>query len=193
MKLYHIDRAESISDPGLLRSEFPISKHGSYYWKDKPLSNFCLVRDAITEHLFESVRYREFSYMPSRFSSFFACDKQYFEFWWKTLVTQDFPNPKVWEVEADQAICLDASMLQSFWCRDNEWYFSPSQAENYARAYWSRTSEEFLRGSQSHRNNQAEHVPQYEYLLPLPVRVLRQLSVEEVAALRCPQTLPFSS
>lgn len=186
MRLYHIDRTGGIPGPGQLDNAWVYSRHGSLYWEDKPVSEFTLVQDAFTEHFFEAARMKEFPFMPSRFTSFFACDQAYFPAWWNTLVKQDDPNLKVWEVEAVQAVRLDAAMLQTFWFVGEELYFSPSEAQRYARAYWRQASIEFQRRNRCLQPDLPEYEPTYEYLLPYPVRVLRQVPAEEVAVLRAP-------
>ena len=79
------------------------------------MSDFDSVMNSVTEHLFEAVRFASFPDRPSRFSSFFACTPEQIGPWLLHFDLQGVPVQRVWEVEATETLCLDASLLLSFW------------------------------------------------------------------------------
>lgn len=183
MKLYHIDNYASLSGPITLGKMDSLSSHGAYYWKEKPFTDMKSVMNSITEHFFEAVRVKEFPKMPSRFLSMFACFPEDLPPWVSFFERQGFPVDHVWEVDAHEAVRLDASLLKSFWDYPDGVWFDPAFATVCARAYWGQSSIDTLRDDRSPQPCPWIEGPFFECLLPLPVRVLRLLSPAELAAL----------
>lgn len=186
MRLYHVDRVGRIAGAGMLSLQpSGLSVHGDYYWKEKPMKDFSSVRNAVTEHFFESVRFRDFPSMPSRFSAFFACLPQDLAPWLAVFDRSGQSARRVWEVEADRSACvrLDASLLSTFWLYEDGHWFDPAFAKKCADAYWGQLSIETLTDDRSPQPLQWARFPLWECLVAYPVQVVRAVPPEEVRGL----------
>lgn len=184
MLLYRIDRRNEIMQPGEFLPDSGLTNFGDVHWKEKPLHDLSSVMDCITEHLFESVRLQEFPHMPSRFSCAFACDNQDLEPWIRFFERQGNQVNRIWLLDAPVAYRVDSSLLRSFWMYSDGLWFDPSFTRACARAYWGQSNICELIDGRHPQPIDRPTVPFYEWLVPAPVRAVRLLHPQEVAALR---------
>lgn len=162
MKLYHIDRKNTLKEGMILDFEIlnkDIVFDNMFDSKLTPFGvNYLLAPfedSTIIDSIFEMVRVKSFPDKISRYQCFFATDKN-------SLLTtltsigccdNDF---KIYEVESELYEKYDMSLLKTGGCVGN--------CMNYAYRYW---------------NCEHSKVPCYEYLLKPPVKVIKEVSLEE--------------
>lgn len=129
-----------------------ISRHGLYYLSPN-MKNFR--PDSVTENVFELVRQLNYSRMPSRFQSGFACPDLDTAYRWCELFCS-YPR-EIWTVElSTPPLEFDSRFLQSFVGKD----FSPALAVKSAHHYWQQDCTEN---------------PRLEVLLSLPFRLGKRI------------------
>ena len=136
-----------------------ISHFGKIMTENVEMDTLPMLTNRYIEFIFEMVRTREFPDMPSRLKCLFSfptlsCIKEWSEY----LIQSSSP---VWEVSCDSesVITLDARFL-----RAGDHLHNPDDSVTYdnARKYW---------------NRETSPRPLLETLLPLPAKIVRQVSV----------------
>lgn len=192
MVLYHIDRKGEFHEPGIISLQpSGRSRHGDYYWKEKPMKDFSAVMNSVTEHFFESIRLKHFPHMPSRFTSFFACTEEQIQPWISCFERQGLLIENIWKVETtSDCYCLDSALLQTFWLYEDGLWFDPAFGEVCARAYWDSASIATLHDDRCPQpycwlgTPDSPILPKWETLAGFPVHLLHRLPLEEIESLR---------
>ena len=187
MLFYHIDKHHSLSAGTILRvDDNGFSAHGNVFWADYDVDDrlihwFC-------EHFFEQVRLKEFPERPSRFESFFACTAEYLREWKEILENGSgcVDKPWVWLVEADEFFFAEEGYLRSHKENVNtkQKRLCPLWARENARTYWGGVPGiETVKDYSSLRQFQLQPSCPVEVLLKAPIKVVRQLSDDEIERL----------